>query len=59
VHGIARIGLPLATDALATRCNALHCAALPPTHRFDLSNLAILVELSPGPSEWKSYGAQR
>jgi hypothetical protein len=58
-HGIARIGLPLAADTLATRYNELHCSALPPNHRFDLSNLAILFELSLGLSAWKSYGAQR
>jgi hypothetical protein len=54
-----RIGVPLAADTLATRYNELRCGALPPAHRFDLSNLAILFELSLGLSAWKSYGAQR
>jgi hypothetical protein len=57
-HAIPRIGLPLAADTLATRYNELHSAAVPPKHRFDLSNLAILFELSLGLSAWKSYGAQ-
>jgi hypothetical protein len=51
--------MPLAADTLATRYNELHCAALPPKDRFDLSNLAFLFELSLGLSAWKSYGAQR
>jgi hypothetical protein len=46
-HAIPRIGFPLDADTLATRYNELHCAGLPPKHRFDLSNLAILFELSP------------
>jgi len=58
-RGAPRIGLPLAADTLATRYNALRCGALPPAHRFDLSNLAILFELSLGLSAWKSYGANR
>jgi hypothetical protein len=56
-HPIPRIGLPLAADTLATRYNELHCAALPPKHRFDLSNLAILFKLSLGLSACKFYGA--
>jgi SagB-type dehydrogenase family enzyme len=58
-HGTPRIGLPLATDTLVTRYNALRGGALPPAHAFDLSSLAILFELSLGLSAWKSYGAQR
>ncbi|WP_460939965.1 SagB/ThcOx family dehydrogenase [Pandoraea terrae] len=58
-RGAPRIGLPLAADTLATRYNALRCGVLPPAHRFDLSTLAILFELSLGLSAWKSYGAQR
>lgn len=58
-RGAPRIDLPLAADGLATHYNALRCGALPPARRFDLSNLAILFELSLGLSAWKSYGAQR
>ncbi|MGF6408880.1 SagB/ThcOx family dehydrogenase [Paraburkholderia sp. MM5482-R1] len=58
-HGTARVGLPLAADTLATRYNDLRRGTLPLAHGFDLSNLAILFELSLGLSAWKSYGAQR
>jgi SagB-type dehydrogenase family enzyme len=58
-HGAPRIALPLAADSLLTRYNALRCGVLPSAHTFDLSNLAILFELSLGLSAWKSYGNQR
>jgi SagB-type dehydrogenase family enzyme len=58
-HGAPRVGLPLVADTLATRYNELRCGALPPPRRFDLSNLAILFELSLGLSAWKAYDAQR
>ncbi|MFM0052882.1 SagB/ThcOx family dehydrogenase [Caballeronia grimmiae] len=58
-HGTPRVGLPLAADILATRYNELRCGTLPPAHGIDLSNLAILFELSLGLSAWKTYGAQR
>ena len=58
-HDAPRVGLPLAADTLATRYNDLRRGALPPSHEFDLFNLAILFELSLGLSAWKSHGAQR
>jgi SagB-type dehydrogenase family enzyme len=58
-HDAPRVGLPLAADTLATRYNDLRRGALPPSHEFDLFNLAILFELSLGLSAWKSYGTQR
>ncbi|WP_206996546.1 SagB/ThcOx family dehydrogenase [Trinickia mobilis] len=58
-YGTPRIRLPLAADTLATRYNELRCGALPPAHGFDLSDVAILFELSLGLSAWKSSGAQR
>lgn len=58
-HGAPRIGLPLAADTLATRYNELRRGVLPPAHRFDISTMAILFELSLGLSAWKSWGAQR
>jgi SagB-type dehydrogenase family enzyme len=58
-HGAPRIGLPLAADTLSTRYNELRQGALPPPRRFELSNLAILFELSLGLSAWKAYDAQR
>ena len=51
-RGAPRVGLPLVADTLATRYNELRCGALPPPRRFDLSNLAILFELSLGLSAW-------
>jgi SagB-type dehydrogenase family enzyme len=58
-HGTPRVGLPLAADTLTTLYNELRCGTLPPAHGIDLSNLAILFELSLGLSAWKTYGAQR
>ena len=42
-----------------TRYNELRQGDLPPARRFDLDHLAVLFELSPGLSAWKSYGGQR
>ena len=54
-HGAPQIRLPLAADSLVTRYNDVRCGKLPPASEFNVTNLAILFELSLGLSAWKSY----
>jgi len=57
--GATRVELPLASDALVTRFNAMRRGELPPPHAFDLHSVATLFELSLGLSAWKSLGGAR
>ena len=54
-----KVELPLASDTLPTRFNAVRRGELPPPHVFDLRSVAILFELSLGLSAWKSFGGTR
>ncbi|MEP6877907.1 MAG: SagB/ThcOx family dehydrogenase [Nitrosospira sp.] len=54
-HGAPQVRLPLAADSLLTRYNDVRCGKLPPASEFNVTNLAILFELSLGLSAWKSY----
>src|SRR6266550_971836 len=54
-----KVELPLASDTLPTRFNAMRRGELPPPRAFDLRSVAILFELSLGLSAWKSFGGTR
>ena len=55
-EGAARIELPLRSDQLDTRYNALRRGRLPAPRAFDLDSIAMLFEVSLGLSAWKAYG---